>query len=211
MFDRYHNLHKGESCLVLGNGPSLKDVPNAYLKKHTTFGTNRIYLKFIPDYYVCVNELVIDQFKEEIDALACTKFIRERTRVTKAQQLHLVETEMFSFAPTKWLYDGHNVTFVCLELAFFMGFTTVYLLGVDHRYEFKGQPNEVLYMKDGDPNHFSSDYFKGAKWQAPDLAVSEEAYIMAKEAYESNGRRIINMTPGSALHVFETTEAEWVR
>ena len=35
------DTHKGETCLVVGNGPSLKKIPKDFLKKYPTFGTNR--------------------------------------------------------------------------------------------------------------------------------------------------------------------------
>jgi hypothetical protein len=202
VFDFLYDIHKGETCFVIGNGPSLKDVPNEFLNRHPSFGSNRIYLKYLPTYYVVINELLIKQYKEEIDALETTKFAREDTNVRNAFPLHLVEAPMFSFAPTEWVFDGHNTTFVLLQLAFWMGFTTVKLVGVDHRYEFEGLPNQTLRMEGDDPNHFDPEYFKGAQWQAPDLEVSELAYVMAKEAYEANGRQIVNITRGSALTVF---------
>ena len=56
--------HRGETCLIIGNGPSLNDVPLEFLHKYPSFGTNRIYLKegFTPTYYCSVNPLVISQF-----------------------------------------------------------------------------------------------------------------------------------------------------
>jgi hypothetical protein len=205
------DAHRNEECIIIGNGPSLNSVPQSFLDSNLTIGTNRIYLKRVPDYYVCINELVLEQFKIEIMALRCPKFVRENTGYFDVYPLHMTTTKMFSFSPTKWLYDGCNVTFVALQLAFFMGFHTVKLVGVDHRYEYEGKPNQVLDMKGDDPNHFNPSYFKGAKWQAPDLVTSEKAYRMAKEAYETNGRRIVNMTVGSALDVFEKEPIPWER
>lgn len=209
MFDKLHNTHYGATGIVIGNGPSLKEVPCEFLDRFPTLGSNRIYLRYIPTYYAVINELLIQQFADEINEVPSIKFAREFTTI-KAYPLHLIETPMFSYAPTKWLYDGHNTTFVLLQLAFFMGFKRVYLVGVDHRYAFEGQPNERLYMAGDDPNHFSPEYFKGSEWQAPDLAVSEQAYKMAKEAYDLNKREIINLTPGSALNVFDRGGQIWV-
>ena len=56
-----------------------------------------------------------------------------------------------------------------------------------------------------DPNHFDGGYFApGMKWQLPDLAMSERAYANARAAYEADGRRVLNGTPGTRLTVFET-------
>jgi hypothetical protein len=63
--------HKGETCIIIGNGPSLKEIPQDFLKKYPTFGTNRIYAikhleGFHPVYYASVNPLVLDQFGREM-------------------------------------------------------------------------------------------------------------------------------------------------
>lgn len=211
MFDDLFDAYKGETCVVIGNGPSLKDVPPEFLDAYTTFGCNRVYTKFIPDYYVAINELVIQQFRKDILGIPCEKFIREGyIDIKHCHQLHVVDTPMFSFAPSVWVHDGHNTTFVELQLAFFMGFTTVILVGLDHRYEYTGGPNETQLFQGDDTNHFNPHYFQGFLWQTPDLDYSRKAYLMAKEAYEQNGRQILNMTPNSALDVFDIVEPTWV-
>ena len=47
------NSHEGETCIVIGNGISLKDVPLEFLKSHPSLGCNRIFMleDFIPTYY----------------------------------------------------------------------------------------------------------------------------------------------------------------
>ena len=48
-----------------------------------------------------------------------------------------------------------------------------------------------------------SEYFAGAQWDNPDLARSEESYRIAREAFEEDGRRIIDATVNGACEVFE--------
>jgi len=38
-----------DTAVVICNGPSLADVPNDWLSKFTTFGANRVFLKYSPD------------------------------------------------------------------------------------------------------------------------------------------------------------------
>jgi hypothetical protein len=67
-------------------------------------------------------------------------------------------------------------------------------------------------VSDGSPdvNHFSPNYLeKGEQWQPPNLARMEHAYTLAREAYEADGRRIINLTANTALDVFEKGELEY--
>ena len=98
-----------------------------------------------------------------------------------------------------------------MQLAFHMGFETVLLVGVDHKFKMDGTPNQETTWQGDDPNHFSPDYFKGTRWNNPDLANSERAYRLAEKAYRDAGRRIVNLTEGTAEQVFEKgTVAEWM-
>ena len=203
-FEHLFNTHAGETALVIGNGPSLKQVPNAFLDSFPTLGSNRVYLKYEPTYYVAVNPLVIEQNREDILKLdSAAKFVREGSGLENCYELHSMRAPMFSYDPTRYIYEGYTVTFVALQLAFFLGFQTVLLVGVDHRYTYTGEPNEQHTWQGDDPNYFDPSYFRDMQWHNPDLEQSEQAYWMAREAFESNGRRIINMTEGSALEVFE--------
>jgi len=112
-------------------------------------------------------------------------------------------TENFSSEATRRLFEGHTVTFVALQLAFFMGFTDVILIGVDHNFETKGQPNLVITAEGDDPNHFTPGYFgKGFRWQLPDLEGSERAYWLAKAAFEAASRQVRDATVGGKLSIF---------
>ena len=195
----YKNKHQGETCIIIGNGPSLRDVSNAFLNSFITFGSNRIFLKYVPTYYVCINKLVLEQNKTIIDFLSCEKFLKNNNLNC------LTYPKEFSLEPDKWVYEGFTVTFVSMQLAYYMGFTTVLLVGVDHRYKFDGKPNQMNMtpLGEDDVNHFSPEYFKGMFWHNPDLERSALSYGMAKRVFEKNGRKIINLTKDSALDIFE--------
>ena len=101
------------------------------------------------------------------------------------------------------LWEGATVTYVALQLAYYMGFQTAYLIGVDHSFTTKGKPNTTIVSQGDDPNHFNPGYFgKGFRWQLPDLDTSEQAYAMARQAYEADGRKVIDATVGGKLTVF---------
>jgi hypothetical protein len=198
--------HKGETCLVIGNGPSLKNVPISFLKKYKSFGTNRIYLleNFTPDYYCSVNPLVIGQFHEDIAQLTMPKFLPAQYCFDETC-LQLVSSyiPMFSQDASTHIYEGHTVTFVCLQLAYYMGFDTVLMVGVDHSFKYDGAPNMQNTYQGNDENHFHPDYFKGREWNNPDLEKSERAYALARTAFELKKRRIINLTDNTKETVFE--------
>lgn len=201
----YKDKHAGETGLVIGNGPSLKTVSLDFLIKYPSFGTNGIYRLqgFTPTYYTAVNPLVIQQFGG-IKDLKCQKFLAERFAWEfDALPLHSAGIPVFSKQPDDWIYEGHTVTFVALQIAYYMGFSTVLLVGVDHKFTYEGRPNQQLYMAGDDPNHFDPDYFKGKAWNAPDLERSAQAYRLARAVYEADGRRIINLTEPTEEPIFE--------
>jgi len=211
-WNKLRNCHQDEVGLVIGNGPSLKKVKLDFLRKYPSFGTNRIYLLegFTPTYYAAVNPLVIEQFIVEISKVKSeAKFIAAAyaSSIKDSFPLNSAVFPSFSRNPEEWIYEGYTVTYVCLQLAFFMGFTTVLLVGVDHKYKFDGEPNQEMFAEGKDENHFHPKYFSdGVLWHNPDLRMSARAYEMAKHVYNSEGRKIINLTPGSSLDVFERGE-----
>ncbi len=202
MISKFLNTHLGETCVIIGNGPSLKHVPNMWLDKYPSFGTNKIYLKYIPSYYCCTNPLVLKQNKSAIEMLDCDKFTRLGI-IDSGYHLNIDSRKEFSYHPDKYVYEGYTITFVALQLAYYFGFTNVLLVGVDHKYEYNGKPNEKHVMDKDDPNHFHPDYFKGQEWNNPDLFQSEISYTMAEIAYTKVHRKIINLTQDSELNVFQ--------
>jgi len=88
-----------------------------------------------------------------------------------------------------------------------MGFSEVILIGVDHNFATKGKPNTTITSEGDDPNHFDPKYFgKGFRWQLPDLETSEIAYRMARNAFEADGRKVVDATVGGKLTVFPKVE-----
>lgn len=216
-FAEYRSIHKGDRCFVLGNGPSLKKTDLSKLKDEYTFGMNRIYLlfeevDFRPSYYACVNNLVIRQFAEEICKIDAPKFLEANCRKdiesdTSMHFLKYIDKPGFYGDPTDGLWHSATVTYVSLQIAFFMGFKEVILLGVDHSFAYSGNPNEAQVSQAADPNHFHPDYFgKGIKWNLPDLDTSEIGYAMAKEAFEKDRRRVLDATIDGKLQIFEKVD-----
>ena len=207
-WDALRYSDNGDTCVVIGNGPSLKDVPVDFLNKYPTFGSNRVYLLFHPTYYACVNPLVLEQFADEIAQIDYqAKFTRLGYGIPNSFPLQSLILPCFSREPWLGVYEGFTVTYVLLQLAFFMGYKTVLLVGVDHRFEVSGSPNEQVVSQGADVNHFDPAYFgAGVKWNLPDLERSARAYGMAKTVFDNAGRKIVNLTPNTALDVFEKGE-----
>ncbi len=211
----YYNIHKGERCFIIGNGPSLKQTDLTKLKGEFTFGMNRIYLLFpelgfTTTYFASINDLVIEQCADDIATLPIPKFIAWRSnrhfQRFPENMIFLYTTytgPRFSYNMTRRIWEGATVTNVALQLAFYMGFEKVILIGVDHNFTDKGQANKTVVSTGDDPNHFSGNYFgKGFRWQLPDLDTSEIGYKKARDAYQKAGREVLDATVGGKLTVF---------
>jgi hypothetical protein len=214
----FENCHTGQRCFIIGNGPSLKQTDLTRLRGEYTFGMNRIYLLF-PElgfpttYYLSVNSLVIEQCAEDIRNLPIPKFLswRSRNLIQPTDDLIFLHTTYtgptFARDVRGRLWEGATVTYVALQLAFYMGFQQVILIGVDHNYTTQGKPNTTVTSQGDDPNHFNKGYFgKGFRWQLPDLETNERGYRMARQAYEQAGRQVLDATIGGKLTVFPKVE-----
>jgi len=211
---RFHNIHRGKRCFIIGNGPSLKQMDLGLLKSEFTFGMNRIYMAFpemgfATSYYVCMNDLVVEQCAADIQSLSMPRFISWRGRrwVTREPGLNFLYSTYtgpgFTCNMAGRVWESATVTFVALQLAYYMGFSTVYLIGVDHNFVTQGKPNTTVVSHGDDPNHFNPGYFgKGFRWQLPDLETSEIGYRLARDAFQADGRQVIDATVGGKLTIF---------
>jgi len=217
---RYREKYAGKRCFIIGNGPSLKKTDMSKLKDEYTFGMNRIFLMF-PElgfktsFLVSVNDLVIEQSIQDFQNVEIPMFVSWRARkwLPPQDNLHYLYTtytgKKFAQDARTRLWEGATVTYTCLQLAFFMGFSQAILIGVDHSFTTKGEPNRTIVSQGDDPNHFHPKYFgKGFKWQLPDLDTSEVGYMMAREAYKKAGRQVLDATIGGKLTIFPKIEYE---
>jgi hypothetical protein len=195
----------------------LKQMDLRPLKDEITFGLNRIYLMF-PEigfnttHIVSVNDLVLEQCAGEMASLDIPKWVtwRARNHFSPDDKTMFIDSDYTgdeSFNNTSLtgrIFEGFTVTYVALQLAYLMGIREAILIGVDHNFTTKGPANSVVVSNGADPNHFSGSYFgQGFKWQLPDLDGSERAYCIARNAYESYGRIVLDATVNGKLTVFK--------
>jgi hypothetical protein len=214
---RFKGIHNGERCFIVANGPSLNKTNLDLLAHEITFGLNRIYLNFDkssfrPTYYVSVNELILEQFASEISKLDMPKFLNWNRRSyygnpnskTLFLKSKMVLRDSFQSNLTDSLVFGATVTFVALQIAYYMGFQKAIIIGLDHSYAEKGVPTKTeIRSSDQDESHFHPQYFpKGIRWQLPDLLRSEIDFQIARNSYERDGREILDATIGGYCQVF---------
>lgn len=220
MLADFKNLYKGDTCVVIGNGPSLDETPLEELAaKYKAFGANKIYDSachpdFQPDFWSCCDTDMLHDCLPwilEHPEFTSHKFVPREFAFPGANTLNVAIGRPISTDAAEYVALGGTVTVVNLQLAYYMGFTTALLVGVDHRYPKRGHDGApgTKFIGDGDdPGHFKSKtgaYFsKGRIYNRPELdATASISYPAARRMFEKDGRKVINLTPGSALDVFE--------
>lgn len=217
---KFHNIHTGKRCFIVANGPSLKETDLSLLKGEITIGMNRIYLLekingFKPTYLVSVDIPVqLKQFFNEYNSVDTIKFYNWniRHKFSKQDNLMFIKgsfSSRFSFDITKNVGNSKSVTYSCLQLAYYMGFNEVILIGKDHSYNTGGaaKGTRLIDSTGVESNHFIEGYYKkGMKWGMPDYKMEEYTYMLTKEAFEKNGRKVLDATINGKLNVFEKVE-----
>lgn len=224
----FENIYKDEACIIIGNGPSLNYVDFSKINV-PTFAVNSFFLKsedtgFFPTFYTVEDKHVMsDNLEEIINYDVKNKFIASlyKDKLFHSPNVYFYDLDLsfyrgkdinFSKNASKKIFAGQTVTYVNMQLAYYMGFKTVYLIGMDFNYikpEGTIVSGKTWISQGDDPNHFSKDYFgKGKKYHDPQLDKVKLAYIHAKEVYESSNRRIINLTHEGKLEVFQRQKFE---
>ncbi len=216
---KFKDIHKGEDCFIIGNGPSLNKMDLAPLAKYHTFGLNKIYMIFEKvdlnlSYLVATNPLVIEQSKDVFPELpfpiflsytASDKVVRESANIYR---MHTMNIWSFYDDLTQPICEGNTVTYVAMQIAYYMGFKRVFLIGVDHSFKQTGKSHETQVYEGDDVNHFHPDYFKGQKWQLADVYGSEVSFHLANYFYQKDEREILDATVGGKLDVYPKIDFE---
>ena len=223
--------HRGETVIVIGNGPSLNDTDLSLVKGHVTIGVNSIFLAAdrLPGpltYYVVEDQAV---FRENTEAI---KSYVAGTKIFPSNYRHAFSDEeidektvffrmnagfygrktgtychpRFSTDIAQRVFCGQSVTVANLQLAYWMGARRVVLIGMDFSYLIPSDAErrgDVIVSQSDDPNHFDPAYFGvGKTWHNPKLDRVLVNYRLADEVYRASGRRIINATVGGKLELF---------
>lgn len=229
------NTHKGERCFIAGNGSSLKGMDLTALKDENLFATNMFALheelfKINPTYY-CLSDFVhwngddgfLKVFKEKFPALQKTKFFFEadakskfyRTKEFEKIDAYFIDLHTdrkvwegeFSADPTHGLCWARSVVSdFCLPLAFYMGFSDIYLIGCDFNWNNKGvleYDNAYFYdySLDERRKHWKSGHYCGG--MRFHVSMTKIALEFIAEYAKNNQINIYNVGVDSTLDMFE--------
>ncbi|GHU70483.1 hypothetical protein FACS1894184_15990 [Clostridia bacterium] len=207
--------HKEERCFIVATGPSLTVNDLNRLKNDITISVNSIVDAFAesdwrPTYYGICDEKVVKKLRTKLDTdLFELAFIgsnikhmfENKTNIVPFP-LDLMWHRMINAKPhTKFstdcsvvVYDGYSIVYNMLQIAVYMGFKDIYLLGTDCDYSMNTK-------------HFNAfDVEDKKQYSYGDLMIY--AYHEAYEFCRNHNVNIYNTTRGGKLEVFPRVNYE---
>ena len=205
--------YSGQRCFIISTGPSLKLEDIEKLNNEITFSMNSIIMMFEktnwrPTFYGIQDSNVYAKFQPYIMKNKFAMMLFSDYLLTE----HCIpETENSIIFPLNYLnhrytkkkleykfsddayfsvYDGATITYSLIEIAVYMGFKEIYLLGCDCDYS-------------GSKKHFA-DYGFVSNDNPESRMIA--AYKKAKEYADSHNIKIYNATRGGKLEVFERVD-----
>lgn len=178
---KWRGIHTGEQCAIIANGPSVRGLDLSAIEC-TTIGVNRAWMLRDWDYYAMGD---LRQFED---------YEKARGPITELEPLFTLETgprhatrllnlpsksRQFSFDLVSGVYPNNTITATAIQLAVWMGFKDIYLVGVDANGAHFHDEKEVPPKK---------------------FANQREAYGYIAGILDGKGVRITNLNPQS--HVF---------
>lgn len=215
---RWKDKYKGKRCFITCTGPSLTISDLELLKDEYVFGMNSICLihdktDWKPDFFGIQDGNVFIKVKDSLLStdngfvfapIQYKKMFKTPSNWTYfhlSGSYHLYEMRfgrMFAkFSDNCYVtsYDGYSITYTIMQLAVYMGFNEIYLLGADCNY----LGNQQHFIEYGYSNH-------------PDKLADRlfASYGRAKSFADEHNVKIINATRGGCLELFPRMSLEEV-
>lgn len=213
---RFKNIHEGDTCFIIGLGPSLKADDLSLLHKNhiISFSVNeiaKIYedTEWRPEYYVmtdknafsmeslshpeqlCKNNAFLTEAQEEFWSKNDSK---KNIKFHRRQNLPDMEEELFSEDVAKVCGNGGNCIYICLQIAVYMGFKNIYLLGIDLADMSQGVNQLPTYK-----HFYQEKELESRLW----LDLILKGYKAARKYADAHHIHIYNATRGGYLEVLD--------
>lgn len=221
-FSKIKDRHSGERCFITCTGPSLRISDLEKLKNEYTFGVNSIIMAYSktswrPTYYAMVdiynlgsflkkNSVIGGEFSERESFFHYRTDIKYKTGKEKFCLINYCNHKKGRMKKNKYklsdnpgvcIYDCFTVTNMAIQLAIFMGFKEIYIIGADCNYD----PKKMHFVETE-----IDDKHRNAAWLPGAVELSVQGYRSAKEFAEKHGVKIFNATRGGHLEVFDRVD-----
>lgn len=215
----------GKRCFIIGAGPSLCIDDVEKLKNELTFGVNADFMlydktKWRADFYAMIDDTCLKKYETCIDETDIEAFFYGTWSNYHGEKgiclpvhnanNHVIFSVWNKFFPrlfpvakfsddiSKVVFTGKSVVYMLLQVAAYMGFEEIYLLGVDCNYS-----QENMYNKD--INHKDS-YSKEYKVLNGNMMIPQ--YEVAQKWAVKNKVKIYNATRGGMLEAFPRVDLD---
>lgn len=222
------NKYEGERCFVVCNGPSLtpEDLNKIHDSGDISFGINNIariydktpwrptFLSITDDVafmnkniHICKNCEADYKFFDK-KRYACTLNFKAKNRfyLDFNESKTLLEEPFFNPDATLPMPSIGTSTYVVLEMAVFMGFHNIYLIGNDMSYSVNITRDGNIYYNKAGKDHFypaSDDVVKMSNEKPCPTWQLEVAFDTAQKYAKAHGVNIFNATRGGMCESFE--------
>ncbi len=229
------DCYKGKRVFLIGNGPSLNKTPLYLLKDEYKMCFNRFHimterLNWTPDFFMTSDNLVLSDLITELDQIIPQSRLSFFPGIHFRGYNYIDQIEKFENA--YWtvqmhgrgfsermpeIYPGGSVIYEGFQVLKYLGFSEVYLIGVDMNYQIHKTAKQlqkkgidIISQDDDDPNHFDPRYFgKNRKYHQPEKFVIDNTIkdldYLAKN-FVNKDFQIINAGLDSKLRVFPKKE-----
>lgn len=214
----WKNSHEGDVCFIVATGPSLtfEDLDSLADSGVFCFGMNSCVLaldktKWIPDIYGIEDEFVYKKVEPALVEASENK-LKGRIWVSNLVASIFKSARNFYLYPHHYLdhkynpnkilelkysddiyvnvYDGYSIALSLMQLAVYMGFKSIYLIGSDCNYN-QAKKN---FIEHGANMKFEANEIAGAR-----LIVAHEKF---KKFADERGVAVYNCTRGGMLEVY---------
>lgn len=234
---KFRDVHKGEDLFIIGNGPSIRDtdllkIKNARKMVVSNFYLHEDYAKIKPDYYCFAQFTYTELFNDDVAGKWISEIgersgdpqfffnISEKELIDSCRQfdnkrvnyMYLESTELERFDEidiTEKMMMGMSVAVDCIQLAIYMGFSRIFLVGIEHsemitrRYDYFYNKEQGLIAGKDSGVLPSGELMKSFRDNLHNMNRLWRMYEKLKMLADRNGVQIFNATKGGVLDVFD--------
>lgn len=226
----YKNAYAGRRCFLIGNGPSLRaeDLTTLHDAGEITFAFNRIYNIFDqtpwrPTFYISQDEKmlggcanVVSTTDMGIKLIPVQMGWWHNIHIEQASLFNIIDQQtedpgafQFSDDIAKGIYNSSTGMYTAAQIAAYMGFSEIYLIGVDHHFHISLNNKGEIVVDNSVKDYFSDKYNEDkATLFIPNTEKSTLTYIAMKMHCERRSIRVFNATRGGKLEVFKRVTFE---
>ena len=216
------DTHIGQTCFLIGNGPSLRPEDLTVLHENNIrcFASNRIYntydkTNWRTDYLVSEDEYVLEEIQGKLNEMECAyKFIPIHLnwfKNIKIKDAYYFNQSFYDNSISKTFSDNiaHDIVCrgtvitTCAQIAMYMGFKKIYLIGVDHNFSRMTDKDGNLIINNDVKDHYGVE--KNADENTKgifNVDNATQAFIDLRNFANARGVEIYNATRGGKLEVF---------